>query len=216
MLAYKFDKETKEFKGTQTAQIDPKTSQYLLPANSTFTAPPTAQEGKTRCFIDDEWVQLTDHRKQPQVNLTTLEITDVDYLGEAHQGYQFISEEVKQRYLEDTDRYKVIDGVFTDISDTEEYREIKRQKEAERVANLTCTKRVLVLMLQQLQYSWKDTIRPLIYADDDAALEWELCVELQRKNPLLDQIGGQLGISSEQIDQLFKYANDEVESLEVE
>lgn len=96
-----------------------------------------------------------------------------------------------------------------------EYEEKQRQKEAQRVGNLKCTKRVLVLMLQQLQYSWKNTIKPLIYANDDAALEWELCVELQRKNPLLNLMGEQLGISSEQIDQLFKYANGEVESLNI-
>lgn len=95
-----------------------------------------------------------------------------------------------------------------------EYEEKQKEKEAERIGNLKCTKRVLVLMLQELQYSWKNTIKPLIYANDDAALEWELCVELERKNPLLNQLGGQLGISSEQIDNLFKYANGEITQQE--
>lgn len=92
--------------------------------------------------------------------------------------------------------------------------EEKEEMERERISHLKCTKRVLVLMLQELQYSWKNTIKPLIYANDDAALEWELCVELERKNPLLNQLGGQLGISSEQIDNLFKYANGEITQQE--
>lgn len=119
----------------------------------------------------------------------------------------------------DYDEYMAYPGKWifngSDFELNPNYEEEQEQKERERIGNLTCTKRVLVLMLQQLQYSWKDVIKPLIYANDDAALEWELCVELQRKNPLLDTMASQLGISPEQIDQLFKYANGEVESLEV-
>jgi hypothetical protein len=37
-----------------------------------------------------------------------------------------------------------------------------------------------------------------------------LCVELQRKNPLLDQLALQFGITSKQLDDLFKFANGEI------
>lgn len=94
------------------------------------------------------------------------------------------------------------------------YEEEEAEKERIRISHLKCTKRVLVLMLEQLQYNYFDVIQPLIDANRQAKLEWELCVELERSNPLLNTIGGQLGITSEQIDAMFKYANGEITEQE--
>lgn len=88
----------------------------------------------------------------------------------------------------------------------EEEEEIERQ----RILNLKCTKRVFVLMLEQLGFDYFEQIEPLINANRQAKLEWDLCVELERKNPLLNIMGEQLGITPEQIDKLFKYANGEI------
>lgn len=88
--------------------------------------------------------------------------------------------------------------------------------EKERISHLKCTKRVLILILEELGLDYFQQIEPLINANRQAKLEWELCVELERCNPLLDVIGKELGISSKQIDQIFKYANGEVNTLEVE
>lgn len=52
--------------------------------------------------------------------------------------------------------------------------------------------------------------RQLIATNEQAQLEWDLCVELERKNPLLDVMALQLGVTSEQLDGLFKYANGEI------
>ena len=68
-------------------------------------------------------------------------------------------------------------------------------------------------MLEEIGKDYFKDILPLIEADRQAKLEWELCVELERKNPLLNIIGAKLDISPEQIDLLFKYANGEVNSL---
>lgn len=84
------------------------------------------------------------------------------------------------------------------------------EKERERIGNLQCTKRVFVLMLEQLGLDYFEQIEPMINANRQAKLEWELCVELQRKNPLLDQLAEPLGITSTQLDDLFKYANGEM------
>lgn len=92
--------------------------------------------------------------------------------------------------------------------------EQKEQEEKERVQNLQCTKRVFVLMLEQLGLDYYEQILPLIQANRQAQLEWDLCVELQRKNPLLDVMGAQLGITPERIDNLFKYANGEITQQE--
>ena len=96
-----------------------------------------------------------------------------------------------------------------------DYEAEEAQKEAERISHLKCTKRVLVLILEQLGFDYFEQIEPLINSNRQAKLEWELCVELERNNPLLNVIGAELGISPQQIDQVFKYANGEVETLAI-
>ena len=86
----------------------------------------------------------------------------------------------------------------------------KEDEEKERIGNLQCTKRVFVLMLEQLGLDYFEQIEPEINANRQAKLEWELCVELQRKNPLLDQLASKFGITSKQLDDLFKFANGEI------
>lgn len=90
--------------------------------------------------------------------------------------------------------------------------EEKEEQERERISHLRCTKRVLALMLQELGISYQQ-LKALIATNEQAQLEWELCVELERSNPLLDVLGSQLGLSHDDIDRLFKYANGEI-SLE--
>lgn len=91
----------------------------------------------------------------------------------------------------------------------------EREREAERISHLKCTKRVLALILEELGVPYS-RLKSLIDSNERAQLEWDLCVELERCNPLLDLFGAQLGFSPEQIDQIFKYANGEADSLEVE
>lgn len=92
----------------------------------------------------------------------------------------------------------------------EAWEEKQAQKEKERIGNLTCTKRVFALMLQELGVDYITVLLPLIESNSRAKLEWDLCVELERKNPLLDIMALQLGITSEQLDGLFRYANGEI------
>ena len=92
------------------------------------------------------------------------------------------------------------------------YKKEKEEKEKERISHLKCTKRVLALMLQQMGISYTQ-LKNLIATNEQAQLEWELCVELERSNPLLDIMGEQLGITPEQLDIMFKYANGEVDTL---
>ena len=90
------------------------------------------------------------------------------------------------------------------------YEKEQEEKEKERISHLQCTKRVFILMLEQMGLDYFEQILPLIKANRQAELEWELCVELERANPLLDLMGAQLGVSPTQIDNLFKYANGEI------
>lgn len=88
-------------------------------------------------------------------------------------------------------------------------------KEKERINNLKCTKRVFVLILEKIGLDYFEQILPLIEGNRQAKLEWELCVELERANPLLDILANELGVTSLQLDKLFQYANGEDVELEV-
>lgn len=86
--------------------------------------------------------------------------------------------------------------------------EIEEQKKNS-IKSLTCTKRVFALMLKELGVPYSQ-LKELIASNEDAQLEWDLCVELLRSNPLLDIMGQQLGLSPNQLDKLFLYANGEI------
>lgn len=88
-------------------------------------------------------------------------------------------------------------------------------QEKERINNLKCTKRVFVLMLEKMGLDYFEQILPLIDGNRQAKLEWELCVELERSNELLDILANELNITSKQLDLLFQYANGEDVKLEV-
>ena len=89
------------------------------------------------------------------------------------------------------------------------YEKEKEEKEKERVSNLRCTKRVLALILKELGVSYAN-LQTLIATNEQAQLEWDLCVELERSNPLLDILGAELGLAPTTIDKIFKYANGEI------
>lgn len=136
------------------------------------------------------------------------------YLGYQNGKIKFYTEEMlnpsfyqldKQEY---TDKEYVLDGDEYVLKD-EVWEAKQAQKKRERIGNLTCTKRVFALMLQELGISYSQ-LKELIATNEQAQLEWDLCVELERKNPLLDIMALQLGITSEQLDGLFRYANGEL------
>lgn len=116
-----------------------------------------------------------------------------------------------EEYNEDTLKY-IVDK-FGYLIPNPDYDEEKKKQEEERVASLTCTKRVLALALQQLGIGYTQ-LKELIATNEQAQLEWDLCVELQRSNPLLDIFGKQLGLSKETIDNIFIKANEPNASLE--
>lgn len=117
-----------------------------------------------------------------------------------------VSDEIYQAYVEDRNKVIFLGG---EVVLNPNYEAEQAQKEKERIANLTCTKRVFALMLQELGITYT-MLKQLIATNEQAQLEWDLCVELERQNPLLDVMALQLGITSEQLDGLFRYANGEL------
>lgn len=116
-------------------------------------------------------------------------------------------EVTQEVYNDDIERY-IWNG--SEIVLDPDYEEKQAQKERERIGNLQVTKRVFALALQQLGISYTQ-LKELIATSEQAQLEWDLCVELQRKNPLLDVMALQMGISSETLDYIFRKANGEIQ-----
>ena len=211
MIIYNYDEFTKEYTGYCNADLDPEETKrqgknvYLIPANATAQKPPKVKEHETVIY-NNGWEIVADFRGLYMVN-SDMNPLKVEQIGALPEGYAPASEEQVQKILEDDLFYIVQDG---QLIENPNYEEQKAARERERIDNLQCTKRVFVLMLEQLGLDYYEQILPLIKANRQAQLEWDLCVELQRKNPLLNVMGAQLGITPEQIDNLFKYANGEI------
>ena len=133
-----------------------------------------------------------------------------------NQGYEieeYTTTETKQEEVENTDtgELELVEYTVT-ITHIEAWGYTEEELELQeniRISKLTCTKRVFALMLQELGITYT-MLKQLIATNEQAQLEWDLCVELQRSNPLLDVMASQLGVTSEQLDGLFKYANGEI------
>jgi hypothetical protein len=97
----------------------------------------------------------------------------------------------------------------TVVDNTEDYEKEQEQKRKEHIQALTCTKRDFALILQKYGISYSQ-LKELIATNDNAQLEWDLCTGLLRSNPLIDLMASQLGITSDQIDNLFLYVNGEI------
>lgn len=102
-----------------------------------------------------------------------------------------------------TDKWDIIDGVFTDITDTEEYKEKQAQQERERIAKLSLTKREVFLGLYQAKGVTPEMIKAQI-TDPQALIEFEYANDYYRGNPLIDIVGATLGITPEQLDKFFE------------
>ena len=213
---YNYHPITLEDLSSQNAELDPGELQInnkkvpLVPAFATLLKPPTTDDYKTAIFNENSWEIVDDFRGLYMVN-ANMEPEGVYNFGALPEGYVPITAAQAAKILEDDLYYVISDGA---LIENPNYEADKAAREAERVSHLQCTKRVFILMLEQLGLDYYEQILPLIEANRQAKLEWELCVELERANPLLNLMGAQLGITPEQIDNLFKYANGEITESE--
>lgn len=211
MLVYNYDPITTEYTDSCEASLDPAQSKiegkdvYLIPAYATTVKPPKAKTNEVVIY-DNGWQIKADYRGKYIVN-DDMNPYIYDKIGNLPEGYIAITENQANKIQEDDLYYVISDGK---LIRNPNYDEQKATREAERVSHLKCTKRVFVLMLEQMGLDYFEQIEPLIKANRQAELEWTLCVELERANPLLDVMGAQLGVTPVQIDNLFKYANGEI------
>lgn len=215
---YNYNSTTYEHISSEPAYLDPEetkiagTEVYSLPAFATFIEPPKIKEQETIVFDiqNQSWKIEPDYRGMYQVN-ENMQPEEIVNFGELSEGYIPITKAQAIKINEDKLYYVIQNG---ELIINPNYEEEKEEAEQERISHLKCTKRVFILMLEQLGLDYFEQILPLIESNRQAKLEWELCVELERANPLLNAIGEQLGITPKQIDNLFKYANGEITESE--
>ena len=79
---YNYNPETGEYKGTGEAHESPlEPGVYLLPAHSTETAPPEADDGHVAVFADGAWTLVEDHRGEIYYDTVTQERHEIKNLG---------------------------------------------------------------------------------------------------------------------------------------
>jgi hypothetical protein len=129
------------------------------------------------------------------------------YLGYQNGKIKFYTEQPLDQVfynlekVEETQDEYVLDGEEYVLND-EAYKEKQFQKERERIAKLSLTKREVFLGLYQAKGVTPDQIKAQI-TDPMALIEFEYANDYYRFNPLIDVIGNALGITSEQLDKFF-------------
>jgi hypothetical protein len=108
-------------------------------------------------------------------------------------------------------KYIIVDG---DLARDEAWEEKQAQAERERIAKLKLTKREVFLGLYLAKQVTPEMIKAQI-TDPMALIEFEYANDYFRGNPLIDIVGGALGITPEQLDKFFEF-NDYTYLLPVE
>lgn len=96
--------------------------------------------------------------------------------------------------------YYMWDG--SDVVLNPNYEKEQEEKEKERIAKLSLTKREVFLALYRAKGLTPEMIRSQI-TSTEALIEFDYATEYYRFNPLINQIGEMLGFTTEQIDYLF-------------
>ena len=104
---YNYDPDTREYLGPETAHESPmEPGVYLLPAHSTETAPPEADDGHVPVFADGAWTLVEDHRGEVWYDTATQERHEIKNLGVVPETWT---------PLEPTDREAVWNGAAWEV-----------------------------------------------------------------------------------------------------
>ena len=195
---------------------------YMYPANSTEIKPPVAKENEIIIFENDVWVIKADYRGHYQCNVS-LEISQVEKIGELEDGYILITEEQAEKILEDNLYYIVQDG---ELVENPNYEKEIEQAEKERIAKLFLTGadvergifkargadfEDIINMIGQMQINSD----PRTEGIELKALKIELKANhFYRGNPYVGAIGQLLGFTEEQLDKFFE-TNDYTVLLDI-
>lgn len=131
MQIYNYDRDTLEFTCSSPAEINQVGEGYLLPAFATFTAPPDFKENEKPFFKNDKWVIEPYFKGKTQVELSTKQVSTVDYFGKLKNGFQIVSDKVAHDLKENPDKYKVKDNKLIKLSKSE-YEQLLQQQEIQK------------------------------------------------------------------------------------
>jgi hypothetical protein len=128
----------------------------------------------------------------------------------------FAKDESEQIIFVDTDRQRLEttltftpdykDAVILESED-DPLADVKAAQERERIQNLFMTKLDFAQALQGLGIGYAQ-LKTLLESNEQALMSWELCNNVYRNNPLLEQLGAALNVTPEQLDELFKRVDE--------
>lgn len=168
-------------------------------------------ETKTITYTDIDGNEVTEEiqvKTTPIMTTGTIVTIDengneVETIGQVQQTHEETkTKQVEELTIADFGYYVCTSDNITDGTLNENYEEEKLTAEQEKIGNLTITKRDFMLAIQEKGITYEQ-VKNLVGLNPQAQMEWDLCVVLQRKNPLLDAVAMQVGITPEQLDEIF-------------
>ena len=111
--------------------------------------------------------------------------------------------ECTDEQFEDFQKGKLIFDENDNLVENPKYNEQKELEEKKRVAKLKMTPRDFLLAITQMGVDFAK-IKELMAANPQVEIELNYCNYVERGNALLDQLCGQFGITTTQLDELFK------------
>lgn len=168
-------------------------------------------ETKTITYTDIDGNEVTEEiqvKTTPIMTTGTIVTIDengneVEIIGQVQQTHEETkTKQVEELVTADFGYYVCSSDNITDGTINENYEEEKLTAEQEKIGNLTITKRDFMLAIQDKGITYEQ-VKNLVGLNPQAQVEWDLCVVLQRKNPLLDSVASQVDITPEQLDEIF-------------
>jgi hypothetical protein len=174
-FVYHFDHATGEYLGMSSADTDPmEAGRWVILAFTTLLEPSAPQEGFVAAFVGGEWIELMDSRGQKWWNAAKEPVV-VDFLGDP-----------AERGLSD-----------------EEPEPVSRHEPV--MQPLTARQLRLGLIMNGLYLEHVADAIDAIEAPQDrsvAKIDWEYASQFERSHPLIERVGGALGLSTEQVDSM--------------
>lgn len=168
-------------------------------------------ETKTITYTDIDGNEVTEEiqvKTTPIMTTGTIVTIDengneVEIIGQVQQTHEETkTKQVEELTIADFGYYVCTSDNITDGTLNENYEEEKLTAEQEKIGNLTITKRDFMLAIQDKGITYEQ-VKNLVGLNPQAQIEWDLCVVLQRKNPLLDAVAMQVGITPETLNEIF-------------
>lgn len=186
-IVYLFD-ENGEYISEYNAQLSPlENGIYIMPTQSTAKLPPVVKDKTARVFVGNDWSEVPDHRGNLVYKVDTLETIKIEQLGGLPSG---ILSQVDMD-LRPNDNYDYLFGLWV----------LNIERKRSKLLPLSRFQVRKVLTQFGLRQLVEDAVASGSY---DLKDEWSLRDSFERKNETLCGMAMILGISDEQLDEMFE------------